>query len=65
MDPEIESWIDVFGLFKIFRVTRVVGIINKLKLSSSDKAQLKILFSLYLLFLFHHMIACNLWWLFS
>lgn len=54
-----------FGLFKIFRITRVTGIINKLKVSSEEKAKMKVLYVLFLLFLFHHMLACILWFLFS
>lgn len=54
-----------FGLFKIFRITRVTEIINKLKVSAAEKARMKVLYVLFLLFLFHHMLACILWFLFS
>ena len=50
---------------KIFRITRVTGIINKLKVSAADKSAMKILYVLFLLFLFHHMLACALWFIFS
>ena len=61
----MEVTLNAFALFKIFRVTRIIGIINKLKFTSTEKSQLKILYTLFLLFLFHHLIACLLWYLFS
>ena len=65
MSAETSDILTSFGLLKIFRITRISGIINKLKVSAEDKSAMKILYVLFLLFLFHHMIACALWFLFS
>ena len=65
IEPQTADYLTAFALFKIFRITRVTGIINKLKVSASEKSSMKMLYVLYLLFLFHHMIACSMWFIFS
>ena len=61
----VEMLLSGLGMFKILRVTRISGIINKLESSAAEKSSMKVLYVLYLLFLFHHIIACELWWTFS
>ena len=54
-----------FGLFKILRVMRISEIIDKLNITAPSKASMKMIFVLYLLTLYHHVIACFLWFIFS
>ena len=53
------------GLFKILRLARISEIIDKLDITAPEKASLKMIFVLYLLTLYHHVIACFLWFIFS
>ena len=54
-----------FGLFKIWRITRIKEIIDKLTITAAEKALLKMVYILYLLILYHHVIACFLWFSFK
>lgn len=55
--------LSLLGMFKIVRITRISRIISNLNAKQDVKAMLKVIYLIWVLFLFLHVYACFFWYI--
>ena len=56
--PNVQSFLKLFGLLKLFRVKRLSNAVSRSNLPKGTKVQLKILMMAFNLFIVMHVLAC-------
>ena len=64
-NSEFFTTASLLRLLKLVRIQRIPRVIQQLTVTQENKAMMKLIYNLFLLVIYTHIIACSLWYIFD